>query len=189
MAELLAASSKLWMKEKLQEFCDILQIDYIMLFDSKGKEMICNKEYSNFSLGTGQGENGSDFCRLLQGVPYIVHDASVDPTTGLERQIIGITMPETSNVDPHGALIMALLPDRTSRTSQESSINKQFQYMADIGEIYLGANDSNGEILYSSDEDLLGMSVQNFGLEANSLKDRYMGFASIQGNGYTEACI
>ena len=79
--------------EKLQEYCDILGIDFIMLFDADGKEISSNSNYSGFTMDAGLGEDSSDFRRLLKGVRSVVHNVSTDPMTGLTRQMVGVTMP------------------------------------------------------------------------------------------------
>ena len=184
MADLMSAYPQLCESEALQEFCDILKIDYIMLFDSKGRETSCNLDYSNFRLGTGQGENSADFRRLLQGVPSVVHQPSEDPVTGLNRQMIGISIPEDSKVEPHRAMIMALLPERTQRTRSKWGIDDQLHVLTGEGEIYFGADSKTGEIRHSSDRSLLNMNITNYDIPMDSLRDGYMGYASIQGARY-----
>ena len=184
MADLLSEYPQLCDSETLQEFSDILKIDYIMLFDAQGRETACNLDYSGFRLGTGQGENSADFRRLLQGVPSIVHQPSKDPVTGLQRQMIGISMPEDSKEEPHGAIMMALLPERTQRTQSSWGINDQLHALTGEGEIYFGADSKTGKILYSSDRSLLNTNIASYSIPLDSLKDGYMGYASIGGIRY-----
>ena len=184
MAEVFAKYPELATPDKLQEICDILSIDYIMLFDSRGKETACNKEYSNFTLGTGQGENGSIFRRLLQSVDAIVQPASYDETTNLTRQYIGVSLPDESNVEPQSVLIMALLPEQTARTVRDNSLNAQFAQLAVSGDEYFGVDSADGTILYASEADFIGSSIFRFGLKEQSLKGGYMGFARIDQQGY-----
>ena len=184
MADLLSEYPQLCDSEVLQEFCDILKIDYIMLFDSQGRETSCNLDYSGFRLGSGQGENSADFRRLLQGVPSIVHQPSKDPVTGLQRQMIGISMPEDSKEEPHGAVMMALLPKRTRRTRSEWGINDQLHALTGEGELYFGADSKTGKIRYSSDSSLLNTDIASYDIPPDSLKDGYMGSASIRGIRY-----
>ncbi len=183
MASLLGNYPELATKEKLQEFCDDLQIDYIMLFDSTGAETLCNLPYYGCSLGVGQGEDGEDFKRLLNGVPSIVHQASEDMTLGLTRQNIGVTMPLKEAETP-GALIMALLPEQTQRTTQGNDISSPLNYLINENVLYFGADSATGDILVSSYGGAFeGMNISNFGIGENTLKDGYMGFGSIEGSG------
>jgi len=185
MAIIFAKHPKIATSEKLQELCDILSIDYIMLFNSKGKETLCNKDYSNFTLGTGQGAKGSTFRWLMQSVDAIVQPASYDETTNITRQYIGVSMPDVSNnVDPHGVLIMALMPDQTTRTFQDTSMAAQFSHLAVGGNEYFGVDAASGEIQFASRSEYAGGSIFQFGLSEKSLKGGYMGFARIDHQGF-----
>ena len=184
MAQIFAKYPEIATQDRLQDICDILNIDYIMLFDKRGKETLCNKEYSNFTLGTGQGENGSSFRRLLQGVDAIVQPTSYDETTSLNRQFIGVSLPDSSNVDPQGALIMALFPNTTSRTVANNSVNEQLQTLNSAGSMYFGVKADSGTIIESSESDYVGGSIFQFGLSEQSLKDGYMGFVRTEQTSY-----
>ena len=51
LASVLAEHPELATAENLQEYCDLLQIDYLMLFDAKGNETACSRDYVGFTLG------------------------------------------------------------------------------------------------------------------------------------------
>ena len=91
--EWLAEHPELAVPEKLREYCDTLEIDYLMLFDSKGNETACNRDYVGFNLGSSPEDERWEFRQLLHGVPSIIHEASFDPQTRLERQLIGVKIP------------------------------------------------------------------------------------------------
>ena len=177
MASLLSDNPVLARPERLQRFCDILSIDFIMLFDEKGNETLCNKDYSGFTLNKGVGADASDFQRLLLGVPSVVHNVSRDATTELERQYIGVTLPLFNG--KHGALIMALMPEQVQGTSNPREINKILADMTlDSTECFI-ADESDGEVLYSSDRALIGVKITEWGLSEKSLRDGYMDFGMI----------
>ena len=85
MAALIADHPELAAPEKLQEYCDCLDIDYIMLFDSDGNEVSCSRDYVGFTLGDSPEDERFEFRQLLHGVPGIIHKAAYDPETHLER--------------------------------------------------------------------------------------------------------
>ena len=181
MASLFSQYPELASRDKLQECCDILSVDYIMLFDSQGRQTACSRDYSGFTLGFGQGENGEDFRRLLMGIPSIVHEASFDQTTGLTRQILGVTLPTMSETEKHGALIMALMPDRLSHTMNVYDVEAQIRAITPEGKMFLLADGETGEVKYATYESFIGEDITSFGLSENSLKDGYMDYATING--------
>lgn len=170
-------------REKLQEYCDILDIDFIMLFDSDGKETASNSDYSGFTLDAGLGENSSDFRRLLMGVPSVVHDVSTDPITGLTRQMVGVSLPlETdSRQKKHGALIMALIPRQLQNGLAEGNAQLQFLDKDKVDRLFLFADKETGEIQYANDSELVGKKVTEIGMPEASLREGYTDFAHVNG--------
>jgi len=168
-------------RERLQEYCDILDIDFIMLFDSEGKEIASNSDYSGFTMDAGLGENSSDFRRLLMGVPSVVHDVSTDPITGLTRQMVGVSLPleSDSRQKKHGALIMALVPRQLQNGQAEG--NAQLQFLDKVDRLFLFADKETGEILYANDSDVVGKKVTEIGMPEASLREGYTDFAHVNG--------
>ncbi|MBR4501229.1 MAG: mechanosensitive ion channel [Clostridia bacterium] len=184
IAALIARHPEEGKSENLRKYCDILDIDFIMLFDRNGREISSNADYSGLTMDEGLGEDSSDFRRLLLGVPSIVHDVSTDPTTGLTRQMIGVTMP----LEPdhgrvkHGALVMAIVPGQENTEPDE--IRRLLLSLSEGGAICLFTDKETGEILYSSEDSLNGMTVLGIGLTENSLQDGYTDFADIRGKNH-----
>ena len=177
MAELLEAQDGFATKETLQRWCDILNIDFIMLFDAEGNETLCNKDYSGFTLNRGLGSDSSDFRRLLLGIPSIIHETSTDATTGLERQIIGVTLPLAD--DAHGALIMALVPGQIRSIGGSPDINTQLAAMTTEDARCFIVDEASNVVVYSSDPALVGAKILERGLTEKSLRDGYMDFGTV----------
>lgn len=181
LASLIAQRPELGTREKLQEYCDILNIDYIMLFDAEGRETVTNSNYTGLTLDAGLGENSEDFKRLLNGVPYIVHEASTDPVTGLTRQMIGAAMPAVSESgEPgHGALIMAVPPKTIKKSNLENS--EQLRFIDNGVTTCFFTDPQSGKILYASDLSLIGRKVTEIGLPEKSMQTGYTDFTDIDG--------
>ena len=177
MASLLKAHDGFATKERLQSWCDILNIDFIMLFDAEGNETLCNRDYSGFTLNKGLGSDTSDFRRLLLGIPSIIHGASTDTTMGLERQMIGVTLPLANGA--HGALIMALLPGQIRDIGGTTDINGQLAAMTTEGAKCFVVDESRNEVVYTSDQGLDGAKILERGLSEKSLRDGYMDFGTL----------
>lgn len=185
MAALLSDQPSLATSGMLQTWCDILNVDYIMLFDNQGKETLCSRDYVGFTLDRGLGQNGSVFRRLLYGMPSIVHEASEDSITGMERQMIGVKLElETPDQEgQHGALIMALLPEQTKQTEDLFHVNDKLAMLEAKGTLCFNADASTGVIQYSGDASMAGQTVQDCGLTEKSLRDGYMDFGVVNSVG------
>ena len=183
MTELISENPELARREWLQKNCDELDIDFIMLFDGEGRETVCSRDYEGFTLKEGLGENTTDFRRLLMGIPFLVHEASDDPITGLERQMIGVTIPPSEKSPSRGALIMALMPDAIPGTEGITDSNLNLAHMVTDDIICMIAKQETGEIIAASATSLTGKTTAECGLPAESLKDGYMNLNTINGAG------
>ena len=179
LAELISRRPEAAGREKLQEYCDLLGIDYIMLFDPEGREIATNSNYAGFTMDAGLGKDSPDFRRLLNGIPAIVHEASQDPMTETTRQMIGVTMPavSTSPEAPHGALIMAIVP----KSVNSASVADQLRFLDSSVRLCFFVNPENGVILYSNNASLIGRTVLECGLPEACLADGYTDFATVNG--------
>ncbi len=177
IASLIAQDLDAVSREQLAGYCDLFDIDYIMLFDPEGKEIACSADYIGFTMDSGLGKDSRDFRRLLLGIPSIVHNVSRDPVTELERKYIGVRLPfDTGSGEPaYGALIMALLPDIMS--IEDIDIIGQFHFIDKENRSYFYTDQETGRILYSSDKSLVGKTVMECGLPERSLLDGYTDFA------------
>ena len=181
IAALIAQNPEAGSREKLQEYCDRAGIDYIMLFDSEGRETACNADYAGFTMDSGLGENSRDFRRLLLGVPSVVHDVSTDSVTGLTRQFIGVSLPAAAGAGdaPHGALVMAINPSQFRMSDEEITRRLHLIESKDILVCY--AEPEAGRILYANDATMPGKTLMEYGLPEKSLSDGYTDFVTIRG--------
>ena len=181
IASLVAQNPEAGSREKLQQYCDRLGIDYIMCFDSEGRETACNANFAGFTMDRGLGDNSGDFRRLLNGVPSVVHGVSTDAITGLTRQYIGVSVPSLSGSGdkPHGALVMAIRPSQFRMSDDEIARRLHLIDSQDILVCY--AEPETGRILYANDASLSGKTVMEYGLPEKSLADGYTDFAVLRG--------
>ena len=182
IAGLIREDPALAKREILQEFCGAVGADYIMVFDQDGKETACSRDYENFRLKTGKDDCWEDFSRLLLGIPSVIRDTEKDARTGLERQMIGVSLPLSVNgTDRHGALVMALYPD-TIREGESGTVSfEQLKSLMVEGTQCFFADAENGDILYATDPSFAGGNIAEFGLAPDTLRNGYMDFALING--------
>ncbi|MBQ9007031.1 MAG: hypothetical protein IJ092_11780 [Atopobiaceae bacterium] len=178
IANLISDYPELATKENLQSYCDIIGADYIMLFDTKGSETLCSKDYVGFALGTGQGDESGDFRRLLRGVKVIKHGASTDSVTGLNDYHLGVTLP-TPDINANGALIMAIPQERIYDTSSEPKTNVQLAALATEDMILFSADKSKATVVNSSESTMCGFTIEECGLSKSSMSDDFMDFARV----------
>ena len=183
LADLVSDYPQIATKENLQQYCNILGVNYIMLFDTKGNETLCSTDYVGFSLGTGQGDESGDFRRLLRGVRTIAHGASVDSVTGIESYNIGATIP-TPDRNANGALLMSVPPENIYDASDEPKTNDQLAALATEDMILFSVNAETETVVNSSNPYLCNEYIEDCGLRKKSMSDDYMDFARIFDKSY-----
>ena len=177
IAALLAERPELKTAETLAEMNRTIGADYLMLYDDKGRETLSSSRYTLLSYGAGEDSTTYDFRRLISGVPSIVHETCRDEVTGLERQLIGVSMDDGDASDGYASLIVALEPDGTRRLSDGDIL----RLLTDSRHLILSIDRESGVILQSSDEALVGKNALELGLSSQSLKDGFMDFFRLNG--------
>ena len=170
-------------REKLKEYSDLFRFDYMMLFDTGGKEILSDSDYIGMTMDAGLGENSRDFRRLLLGVPSIIHEASTDPVTGLTRQFAGVRMPLTkpSGEPGYGALLMAIDPGQFGEQDSGAYLLDKFHFSDNKNRLYFYADPETGNILHASDPSLKGMTAMQCGLPERSLQEGFTDFTIFNG--------
>ncbi len=178
IATLLGLYPELKTEEQLAEMSQTIGADYLMLFDNKGSEILSNSRYVNLSFGAG-GSATSDFRRLISGVPSIVHDARVDEVTGLNRQLIGVSMDDGDISNGYGSLIVAVEP----RAADEDSLSMGdiMRSLTTVDGVIFSVDKSSKAISAASDPGLVGKDAVELGMNESSLREGFMDFFTLDG--------
>ena len=178
IATLLGLYPELKTEEQLAEMSQTIGADYLMLFDNKGNEILSNSCYVNLSFGAG-GSATSDFRRLISGVPSIVHSARVDEVTGLNRQLIGVSMNDGNIADGYGSLIVAIEP----RTADEDylSMSDIMRSLTTVDGVIFSVDKNSKVITAASNAGLVGKDALDLGMKDGSLREGFMDFFTLDG--------
>ena len=176
LASLISEYPELGTRNNLEAYCMVTGTDYIILFDRKGQETVCSKGFANLQLDSCFGENSGDFMKLLNGIPSVVHEPGVDSLTGETSQLVGVCLPQDKG---YGALVMSIQPEWTLRVDQDEDINTRLKILTPEGKKCFAAEEESGLIRYASEESMIGSTVQNCGLSADTLRDSYTDFVTL----------
>lgn len=178
IASLLHAHPQLRSREMLDKLCRTIDVDYLMLFDDRGDEVLSNAPFVNLSLGDGMQYGGNDFRRLLKGMPSIVHESGLDRATGLKRQLVGVCMADDDISDGYGALILARYPEEDEKEENEDimSIDEQLISIFTEDNLCLIIEPVTEEILHSDKQNYIGDSARTLGLPDRALQDHFMDY-------------
>ena len=189
VSSMLTQNPALLTRDKLSEISEAISAEYLILFDGKGEEIACSREYVDFALPTDRSDPFYDFRRLLKGLPSVVKEPVNDMITGETRPFVGIRYEEPGEKDAYGALVIAL-PYRGAGQTEENErfiqLTKQQIYnRMEIGNrMIMEIDPETHTILSCSREDFVGSGAESLGMHTRDLKERHMGFFNIDGEWY-----
>ena len=162
----------------LREASDIIDADYIMIFDADGNELISDSEYRGISLRNYSDADMSDFNRLLNGVESISHAGVHDEITGLTRDYHGTCLKYLAGKDGYGAMLIAVDPDRHSWIKFRD-VNNVMDSMAPNNGFIMEVDPATGVIAHSSNRTLIGTA-----LSEKETDDLFLGYLKFKDETY-----
>ena len=157
----------------LKELADCIRASSITLYDRYGQEIVSSGGFIDMALGTDAGSTTYDFRRITKGVPYIVHEAETDETTGLTEVRLGIRISDTEVPGKYGVMLISLNPALIEQATTEE-ISSTLRYMSEEETMLWIAEKESGIILAASDSTLSGRSIYTIGMGENDLEDGLM---------------
>ena len=179
IADLLAKYPQLKTPEMLEKMSQAVGADYLMIYDDQGREVMSNAPYVNLSFSRDKQSPSYEFRLLLTGVPSVVHDASVDEMTLLERQMVGVCMDDGNISDGYGALIMAIPPETWSEEAM--NLDQLMQTMTPDDSLCMALSPESGAILHASRPALIGQNALNMGMTEHDLKSDILDHFTLDG--------
>ncbi len=173
ISEILAHYPQLLDAALLEELSKCIQASSITLYDHTGKEIVGSSGYIDMALGTDAESTTYDFRRILKGVPYIVHEAEKDETTGLTQVRIGIRTGDPEAPGKYGVMLISLDPALIDQAATDR-IESTLRYMSEEETMLWIAENGSGTILAASDSGLTGRDIYSIGMGQNDLAEGMM---------------
>ncbi|MBE6040876.1 MAG: mechanosensitive ion channel [Clostridiales bacterium] len=159
----------------LDEASDIIDADYIMIFDENGEELISDSPYRGIVLEGHATPEMADFSRLFNGVDNISHPKVRDEVTGLTRDFHGVCLRYLADDDSYGALLVAVDPAEHSWIdfNDYDDIAKS---MVTDDSLLIQVDPKTGAITHASDKSLIGTHIKKA-----ALSESFMDFLDLKG--------
>lgn len=154
--------------EFLKKANELIGCESIMIFDSKGKELLSSNGYVGFTLGDGVNTE-KDFTYLLNGIEHIVHEPKQDHFTGKTLQTIGVRM-DMGDPDSYGAVIVAIDPEITWESTERQEIANYVRMLTHQGSLSFIISENSGKVVFASDPSLLGKQPAEIGVDPETLQ-------------------
>ncbi len=187
LAGMLSDYPELRDQESFQLFSKSLNLQYLMLYDNEGNEMVCSGDFVNLSLGTDPEDPTTDFRRLLHGVQTIIHPTAWIESTDLTSQLVGIRV-SLDEAGTYGALLFALPDDAITDLNKfdESSILME---MTPPSALSFSVDLESGQIVSASTSSLKGVSAERLGLALDLPGEGILGTVTWNGQKYNATSI
>ena len=187
IADMLSERPEYMDAETLQELSDLIEADYIMVFDHDGNEVVSNSRYTGLSLGTDPSSSTYDFRLLLNGVPLITHDLMTDESTRLTNVMIGASVDDPENKGNYQALLIAV-PEEKINFSPIESTDEILSSTVSGGLLAFTVDPADQLVKNSSDKRFIGVNIVNAGIPTDKLHDGYRDFFTLGGKPYYGEC-
>ena len=183
IADLLDEFESIRNGEWLQEASDIIGAESITVYGPDGEQDMSSTPLKGLTLGKDESSATYDFNRLLHGVSYLSRDKVKDATTGVTRDLHGVSLGYNASDDAYGAMIISVDPSGRRIQTTDDKSNVASLITCD-DEICLGIDPDTGEIIVTSDYDLAGMNRAEIGMADIPLTSTFMGTMNIDGTEY-----
>ena len=171
-------------KDKLQELADVLQVQYLYVFDGEGVLESTNSSYTNFVLSEDPAEQSYEFRKLLQGVDFVIQEPQPDEVSGDLRQYIGVTLHDAQgNAD--GFVQLGIRPQRLATLLESVQIDSILDGVKIGAEGFAFAVDKTaGTFAYHPNAELVGRAATSYGMTDAQLKNGYSDYLTVDGKTY-----
>ncbi len=166
---------------ELKSLSDTFGLEYMILFDQDGNELLSDADYINLSLSNNKNDLSWNFRTLLNGTKTLVADVEKDDLTGLSHQLIG-TQIRSREGQPDGLLICAYNSDFINKVIKENSVNSVLSMKSDLekNDYYL-VDPETSHMIFSPRGGSEGMPAEDYGFTEEILKKGYSGTITIDG--------
>lgn len=176
-------------EETLKYLSDLFGMEYVILFDQSGNEILSSSDYVNMKLSSKKDDTSYQFRRLLNGSHVLVTKTGVDDLTGLSHQLAGVSLRNTEN-EPDGLLLCAYKSEIAEEAVKSASLESILEAASSSGQnLYYMIDPETKRFTYSPQGGLTGLSAADYGFTDEILKEGYKGSVSILGDKYSSSEI
>lgn len=188
-AYILSGNPQLQNREDLADLSRVLDVEFIMLFDSQGRETVSNSTYVNFEISSDPQDQSYAFGKLLQGVEYVVQESMPDEISGKYHQYIGALMYDGQG-SPDGFAQISLYPERLKEALSATELSAVLGGVkASAGGFAFAVDKESKEFSWYPQERMIGKNALTYGMTENQLRDGYCDYITIENQKYYGSSI
>ena len=179
IAYTLSEHPELKTKEELKELSDIFGLQYIMLFNAQGEEILSDSGIKGFVISDDPQSHSYAFNVLKYGIPYVIQEPMKDDLTGEYHQFIGAAMYNEAK-ESDGFLQIAVSTRKLEEILDDTSLNTILKNsVAGTGDEVIAVDKETGVITFYNNSNLQGVKAVDIGFREDQLKNRYFGYLNL----------
>lgn len=183
-SDILSRNPQLQTREELAELSRALGVEFIILFDSEGKQTVTDSSYVNFQISSDPEDQSYEFGKLLMGVEYVIQEAQPDELSGEYHQYIGAVL-KNADGQADGFVQISMVPEKLEEALSATKLSAVLAGVKPSGGGYAFAV-SKDDLTFSwyPDKRLIGKSALEHDMEEKQLRDGYCDYISINDEKY-----
>ncbi|MBR0138137.1 MAG: cache domain-containing protein, partial [Erysipelotrichaceae bacterium] len=180
VSHILSAAPQLRTRENLAELSRIFGLEYIMMFDENGMEVLSDSPIFGFVISDDPNSQSYTFNVLKYGVSYVVQDPQADDLTGEYHQFIGVPTTDV-NGKYDGFLQICVSPEGLQTALDDISFEKiLYRAVSDCQDEILAIDKTTGKVaVYSGNESLQGLDASSIGLKQDQIRSGLFGYIKV----------
>lgn len=171
-------------REKLAELRDVLQIQYVNVFDANGKQIESSSPFLPFTVSQDPEAQSYDFNKLLYGEEYFIQEAQNDEALNEFHQYIGVLLRDENN-NANGFVQIAIRPARLQNMLANTTVSKVLDGVkVGTNGFSFAVNKEDHTFAYYPETKYIGRDAVEYGMEEGQFTDGYCDYITIEGEKY-----
>lgn len=168
----------------LAQYAQELGVDYIYIFDKNGKTIVTNSPYDHFEISKDPEAQSYAFRPLLDGREYVIQEPMKDESSDTKMQYIGVSLRDENDL-ADGFVQIAVDPVLRDRLLAPINVQTVLDNLViGLPEYALAIDKDTMEIVGTTGLGQKKTSIEDLGIEADSIKKGLNGIISIEGDDY-----
>lgn len=176
IADALYRNPDLRTKKQLGVYKDMLSANYIMLYDSEGREFLTDSPYINMNIGGLSSSDMRAFRRVLNGGSEAYLENVTDNVTGAKSNLVGVRMPDITgdNGSGYNLLVISYPPSSEKGVTFLATPDDMASSLVSSYNGYL-LLDKDKKIRFLSNKSLYGRDPLELGMKEDEIRDNFLG--------------
>ena len=168
----------------IQRFADALKVKCIYVFDRDGKVVVTNSNFDNFEISEDPAHYSNQFRRVLEGLDQVVLSPLKDEWRDEYIQYLAVNRRD-ENGQNNGLVLIGVDPAMRDSLLKPLSVNTVLENLViGLPDYALAVDKETMRIAATTGLGYKGSPIEDLGISANALVNKYSGTLTINGEDY-----